>query len=96
MGKGVAVGSGVGVGDGVSVAGTGDGDGVTVGKSGATGVGVAGWQAVMKRRSAMRSFFMALFITQLSSDLCWTIGTRLECNTPLGHTLARRVKRRNL
>jgi hypothetical protein len=82
MGKGVAVGSGVDVGAGVSVGGTGDGDGVAVGKSGATGVGVAGWQAVMKRRSAMRSFFMALFITQLSSDLCWTIGARLKRYIP--------------
>jgi len=41
FGKGVEVGSGVKVDVGVSVAGTGEGEGVSVGKRGATGVGVA-------------------------------------------------------
>jgi hypothetical protein len=73
MGKGVAVGSGVDVGDGVSVGGTGEGGGVAVGKREATGVGVACWQAVMNRRSPMRSFFMALIKTQLSGIMYRTI-----------------------
>ena len=70
IGKGVAVGARVGVGDGVSVGGTGDGEGVSVGaRVAATGVGVAGWQAVMNRKSPMIIFFMAPIKTQLSIGL---------------------------
>jgi len=50
-GKGVGVGSRVGVGAGVSVTGTGVGRAVSVGKSDAEGVGVAGWQAVRRMRN---------------------------------------------
>jgi hypothetical protein len=70
MGKGVGVGSSVGVGDGVSVGGTGDGEGVSVGAGVATtGVGVADWQALINRRSAMIIFFMAAIKTQLPVGL---------------------------
>jgi len=72
-GSGVGVNSRVGVGCGVTVAGIGVGGSVAVGKSAATGVGVAGWQAVMRMRHPKRSFFIALIKTQLSSTLCWTI-----------------------
>src|SRR6266545_2976566 len=72
-GKEVGEGSRVGVGAGVSVMGMGVGGGVSVGKSGATGVGVACWQAVMRMRHPMRSFFIAPIKTQLSSALCQTI-----------------------
>src|SRR5687767_3104772 len=62
-GKGVGVNSRVGVGAGVSVKGIGVGGSVAVGESGVGGVGVAGWQAVMRRKHPMRSFFMALIKT---------------------------------
>jgi hypothetical protein len=63
LGSGVAEGSRVGVGGGVPVAGIRVGGGVAVGKSGATGVELAGWQAVVKIRHPIRmrkDFFMAL------------------------------------
>src|SRR5574341_1571432 len=74
-GKGVGESSGVDVGAGVAVAGIGvrEAGSVPVGKSGTTGVEIAGWQAVMRMRHPMRSFFMALFITQLSSIERWTM-----------------------
>src|SRR6266511_3282848 len=76
-GSEVAVSSSVGVGAGVLVTGIGVGEAgsVAVGKSGATGVGVAaGWQAARKINPMRRSFFMALIKTQLSSALFQTIG----------------------
>jgi hypothetical protein len=66
-GKGVGEGSGVDEGSGTTVAGIGEGRGVEVGKSEGASVGVAVWQAVIRMRQPnKRSFFMALFITQLS------------------------------
>lgn len=65
LGKGVGEASRVGVGAGVSVKGIGVGGTVADGKSGATDVGVADWQAVMKRRHPRRSFFIMLIKTQL-------------------------------
>jgi hypothetical protein len=66
-GSGVGVDSRVGVRAGVLVTGRNVGEGeagnVAVGKSEATGVEVAGWQAVISRRHAMRSFFIALIKT---------------------------------
>ena len=73
-GSGVEVSSKVGVDGGVFVAGIAVAVSVAVGKSGATGVGVAaGWQAVIKRRHPMRNFFMALIKTQLPNGLFQTI-----------------------
>jgi hypothetical protein len=72
-GSGVGVSSRVGLGVGVSVTGIGVGGSVAVGKSGAIGVGVEGWQAVMRMRHPIRSLFMTLFITQLTSTLYWSI-----------------------
>ena len=57
--------------------GIGEGGSVAVGKSGATGVGVADWQAARMIHPKRRIFFMALFITQLSSTKCWTIREEL-------------------
>jgi len=87
MGKGVTVGANVGVGDGVSVGGTGDGEGVSVGARVATGVGVADWQAVMRRRSPMISFFMAPIKTQLPGRLFQAIIFKSDLRT----TVSRRV-----
>lgn len=65
----VAVGSGVTVkGIGVCVAG-----GVAVEEGKGAGVGVAGWQAVMRMKHPIRSFFMALIKTQFSGGLFQTI-----------------------
>ena len=76
-GKGVGDGSGVEEGAGVAVAGIGEGSGVEVGKNEGVGVGVADWQADVKRRIPnKRSFFMALLITQLPRTLFPTIGLR--------------------
>src|SRR5215212_1121724 len=74
-GRGVDVNSRVGVGAGVLVAGIRVGVEVTVGKSGATGVDVAGWQAVISRTNPMRSFFMALIKTYLSRALFQIISS---------------------
>jgi len=53
--------------------GVSDAESVAVEKSGAIGFGVAaGWQALMRRRHPMRSFFMALIKTQLSGALFQT------------------------
>jgi hypothetical protein len=62
-GKGVGEGAGVRVGSGVNVAGMGEGGSVEVGKKEGSDVEVAGWQAVMRMRHPMRSFFMALIKT---------------------------------
>ena len=70
-GSGVGVNSGVRVGWGVTVAGIIVRGSVAVGKNGATDVAVAGWQAVMKRRHPIKSFFMSLLITQSSSIKDW-------------------------
>src|SRR5215216_2593085 len=66
-GSGVGVSSGVEVGWEITVAGIRVGRSIPVGKSGATCVGVAGWHAAMRMRHPTKSFFMTLFITQLSS-----------------------------
>jgi hypothetical protein len=68
-GRGVGVGSRVGGGSGVVVAGMGVGGGnVAVGDGKSSGVGVADWQAVIRRRHPIRmNFSMALLITQMSS-----------------------------
>ena len=72
-GNGVGVGSRVGVAAGVLVRGIEVCDAgmmaVLVGKSGMTEVGVADWQAVIKRRHPRRSFFMMLIKTQLPRRL---------------------------
>jgi hypothetical protein len=65
-GGGVGVGAGVEVGSGVGETGTGVGEAgiVAVGGMSGSGVGVAGWQAEMKRRHPIRrNFFMAFLIT---------------------------------
>jgi len=59
-GSGVDVSSRVDVGAGVSVNGMDVGASVAVGKSGATGVAVAGWQAVVRIKHPIRSFFIVL------------------------------------
>jgi hypothetical protein len=73
LGRGVAVNSGVAVGCGVFVADINVGGIVAVGKSGATGGGVAGWQAVIRRKHPMRNFFMMPIKTQLPGALFQTI-----------------------
>src|SRR5215216_6627736 len=72
-GNAVGDGCGVKVGAGVSVNGTRVGESVAVGKSGATGVGVAAWQAEITRRHPRTSLFMMLIKTQLSSALFQTM-----------------------
>jgi hypothetical protein len=50
-GKGVGEGAGVGEGSGATVAGIGEGGSVEVGKSEGASVGVAVWQAEVRRRN---------------------------------------------
>src|SRR5215510_2822215 len=59
-GNGVDEGEGVKVGPGVTVAGIGDGvaGSVEVGKYEGAGIEVTGWQAVMRMRHPIRSFFI--------------------------------------
>src|SRR5687767_14736093 len=86
-GSGVGESSIVGVGTGVSVTGMNVGVGeagiVAVGMGEATGVGIADWQAVRRKRHPMRSFFMALIKTQLPDALFQAItfiGHQTCCN----------------
>lgn len=71
--SGVGVNSLVAVGAGVSVTGTdvsvGEAGIVAVGRSAASGVGVADWQAARNRKHIMRNFFMSLIKTQLPGAL---------------------------
>ena len=63
-GKGVGEATRVGVGAGVSVPVIGVGGNVAVGEDKSAGVGVAGWQAVMRMRHPIRrKFFMMLIKT---------------------------------
>jgi len=63
MGVGVNVGEGVNV--VVAVAGSGGVWIVAVGVDSSKGVGAALWQAVMRMKHPIRSFFMTLLITQM-------------------------------
>src|SRR5258707_987541 len=61
-GKGVGESSKVGEGSGETVAGIGEGRGVEVGKSEGASVGVAVWQAEVKRRNPIRRICFMLFL----------------------------------